>query len=167
MQSSLLNRLGGLSLIIGGLYGVIWGFANVIPSVLVIFGLVILHKNQSKEAGLLGRIGIIIAVIGCLLNASIEIMRWLPRMNLKVPTFQVLFVSGLFVIGILLYAIATNRAKIYPNWGSWLLMVGVVLMPLLGSLGGLIVGLGFIVLGFTLVRGKFLRDENQEYAFIE
>ena len=152
-----------------------------IASILISLGLVGLYLRQSEKVVLLGFIGFILAFAGVTLTAgaliylSVVLVPFLAvrGMDSLVDPKGPLFTSsaaqlavglpGLsLLLGVLLSAIATLRARMIPRWGAWLVILsiplGIVALVFIGSslqgilqaLAGSVLGLGLAAWGWAL-----------------
>jgi len=201
MQTNNLIRWSGLSLLVGGLLYAINGFFHLnnndpqvtfsplwlpiqiiitIFYLLDIFGLIGLHSYQKDKAGLLGLIGVVLAIIGSALTfiASIGFAFVIPAVTaqqaapqspteLISSTGQLAWIGTLvlawifaFLPGHIVTGISTIRAGVLPRWASVLVVVGMILVfigaasaPLfwLRNIGGVLSGAGLAWLGFALL----------------
>ena len=116
-----------------------------LPSmVLILFGLIGAHARQMDRAGRLGLAGFVLAVTGTvLLNGVVTVAATaLPILAAQAPaavvpggalyseaTETVLTLSiGTFVVGYVLFAIATFRAGVLPRWAAPPLAIGALLL---------------------------------------
>src|SRR5574337_1248291 len=114
-----------------------------VSAIFLLFGLIGLYGRQVEKTGKLGLTGFILAFIGSVLLAWEEISAATlsPLLAAKAPTlieesakslsgvalvFGLLLIVG-FVLGFLLFGIATYRADVLPRWSSLLLIIGIVL----------------------------------------
>ena len=155
-----------------------------IASVLILLGLAGLYARQSEEVGIVGLIGFILTFIGFTLSAgaliylSVVLVPFLAAQGLdsfvdpKGPLFTssamqlAVGLSALsLLLGLLVFAITTLRAKELPRWGAWLIIltiplgiVGGVLVFFIGTsfqgilqtLLGVLLGLGLAAWGWAL-----------------
>ena len=155
-----------------------------IASLLIALGLIGLYARQSEKVGLLGLIGFILTFVGSTLSAgasvylSVGLIPFLAAQGMdslvdpKGPLFTapaMLFAVGLaglsLLLGLLLFAIATLRARVLPRWGAWLIIltiplgilavvlvffIGTSLQGILQSLLGSVLGLGLLAWGWAL-----------------
>lgn len=121
-------------------------------------GLLALHARQAPRAGGLEKWGFRVALAGTVLTAlGVLGAFWVGALDFS---FFAFLVPGqlLMTVGWTLFGIGTLKARVAPQSGAWLLIVGgfpgfVVITMLLGqhnSMGGLLVALAWIVLGYTL-----------------
>lgn len=152
-----------------------------IASILISLGLVGLYLRQSEKVGLPGMIGFILAFVGVTLSAgallflSVGLVPFLaaqgmdslvdPKGPLLTSTAMQLSV-GLpalsLLLGVLLFAIATLRARVLSRWGAWLVIlaiplgivavvfIGTSLQGILQALAGSVLGLGLAAWGWAL-----------------
>jgi hypothetical protein len=98
--------------------------AALILIIVELAGLVI-RVQRANRLGLLGRTGLVAAIIGVALLAlggGIQEIFFGGDFPLM-PLFVIPGVLGL-VIGFLLVAVAVLRANVLPRWAAWLLIVG-------------------------------------------
>jgi hypothetical protein len=158
-----------------------------IASLLIALGLVGLYARQLEKVGLAGLIGFVLTFVGITLSAGefifIDVvvfpliaargLDWLNTPNGALRTssaFQLTAGLGALslLLGLLLFAIATLRARLLPRWGAWLVILsiplgivaGVIisfvgalspenLQTLIGSVGG-VLALGWAAWGWAL-----------------
>ncbi len=147
-------------------------------------GLMGLYARQSEKVGLPGLIGFILTYVGCTLSAgasiflSVALVPFLAVQGMdslvdpKGPLFTssaMQLAAGLagisLLLGLLLFAITTLRARVLSRWGAWLIIltiplaiVGLVLVFFIGTslqgilqtLLGVLLGLGFVAWGWAL-----------------
>jgi hypothetical protein len=151
-------------------------------AVLMLFGLIGFYASQIERAGGLGLIGFILTFIG---NALIVFVLALEAFVIPViaanaagqalldpagPLFGgllglvLLLMAGIFALGTILLGIATFRAGMLPRWAGVLLAVGGPLLAfwpplpqMLGTIGGVLVGVSFIWSGYTIWAGSGAR----------
>jgi hypothetical protein len=200
MQTNNLIRWSGLALLVGGLLYAINGFFHLnnndpqvtfsplwlpIQIIITIFylldilGLIGLHSYQKDKAGLLGVIGVVLAIIGSALTfiASIGFAFVIPAVTaqqaapqspseLISSTGQLAWIGILvlawifaFIPGHILIGISTIRAGVLPRWAGVLVVAGMISVfigaasaPLfwLRNIGGVFSGAGLAWLGFAL-----------------
>jgi hypothetical protein len=105
---------------------------------LLVFGLLGLHLHQQHAAGVFGQIATLVALFGTvtLFGASLTEVTILPALPKSSPlvdepppallaVFLVSFVA--YVAGLLLFGVATWRARVLPRRAAALLVIGVVL----------------------------------------
>lgn len=123
-----------------------------------ITGLLALHARQAPRAGGLEKWGFRVALAGTVLTGlGVFGAFWVGALDFS---FFAFLLPGqlLMTVGWTLFGIGTLKARVAPRLGAWLLIVGgfpgfVVITMLLGqhnSMGGLLVALAWIVLGYTL-----------------
>ena len=155
-----------------------------IASLLVLLGLVGLYSRQSKQIGVPGLIGFILTFVGFALSAgalifiSVIFIPFLAARGMdslvdpKGPLFTssamrlTVGVSALsLLLGLLLLAITTLRARVLARWGAWLIIltiplgivggafiffIGTSLQGILQTLLGVVLGLGLAAWGWAL-----------------
>ncbi len=146
----------------------------LLGAVLLLLGLVAIYIPQSEAAGTFGLVGFVLAFAGTVLGSGVLFSDTFiaPSLAVVAPEFLeggptevygvfgfVLFAS-LFVLGWVLFGVATLRARVYPRWAAVLLIVGWVIAPLpvIVPLPELLIALvryGAVMwLGFFLLSGK-------------
>jgi hypothetical protein len=151
-------------------------------AMLMLFGLVGLYARQVEKTGLLGLVGFVLAFIGTILVNSIFFMVSTVIHLVAVqapalfdqaaapPTFGVLILVLGFILGYILFGIATMRAGVLPRWSGLLLIIGSAMfmiseaVPLNASLSHLIVTIGDVIFGAGFVwMGFALWSEQREF----
>jgi hypothetical protein len=121
---------------------------------LLVFGLLGLHLHQQHAAGVFGQIATLVALFGTvtLFAASLTEVTILPALPKDSPlvdepppallaVFLTSFVT--YVVGLLLFGVATWRARVLPRRAAALLVLGVVLaLALKDVVPGVLVVLG-------------------------
>ncbi len=128
-----------------------------------------LQARQEKAAGILGRLGTIIVIVGVVLVGAITFVELAHASGVEVnPVLQApgarwvsSFGALVFVLGVLLFGASVIRAKVLPAGGGITLIVGTIVLSAatlsLGAtayvalVGGAITGFGFIRLGAALL----------------
>jgi hypothetical protein len=107
--------------------------------VMLQFGLIGLYARHADELGWLGLISFVMTFFGASLTSGILFLqsgavpliapRFPPIASelLYGPVFWVLLNEASFGGGIILFAVATMRAHVYPRWASLLVIYGIVL----------------------------------------
>lgn len=118
----------------------------LVADVLILLALVGIWRGQAAEAGAVGVAGFLLAFAGTVMLASLEwstafLFPWLaesaPEILDSDPSgtalagFIAIFL--LFVVGWILFAVATLRARVYPRGPLWLLIVGTITVLILGT----------------------------------
>jgi hypothetical protein len=124
-----------------------------------------LHVVQARSLGTLGRISFVVAFIGTtlVLVSTLWSVILLDRFGTTVP--GLMFGMGLlgWLVGFVLFGIATFRARVLPRWSGLLLvaypLVLIAGVPVEGPL--ILVGLLWLALGYALWT---LRDMPAEQA---
>ena len=189
MASSNLTRSGGglasiaagVLLVIGHVlnlggdseYGTVLGSSLVLAAhVLLVFALVALYAAQAERSGILGALGMVLSVVGTTLASGVVLVEVAGASGADVETVTEAGVSGAlsalaglaFLIGLILFGLATMRAGVFQRWAGLLLIIGDVVFgagsfagPLAGLifvLGALITCAGFAWLGLDLLSGS-------------
>jgi hypothetical protein len=107
--------------------------------VLLQFGLIGLYARHGEELGWLGLVGFVLAFFGSDLTAGILFLQSsaVPMIApsspaiadelLVGPLFWVLLNEVTFGGGIVLFAIASIRTRVYPRWAGLLIIIGIAL----------------------------------------
>jgi hypothetical protein len=144
-------------------------------AMLMLFSVVGLYARQAAKAGWLGLVGFLLALTGTAFVGSIFFIAStiLPLVatgssgifdQVMTPsTFAVLVVVVGFVLGYLLFGVATIRAGVFPRWSGPLLIIGVSLFiisemslfdltisHLIATFGDVIFGIGLAWMGYAL-----------------
>ena len=176
-------RLGGLAALLAGLLLLISQLLNlylcyldpgalrsILPIdswlglllvVLVQLGLAGLYAPQVKTAGALGAVGLFIAFVGAWLtmgNSFISpVVRQaaLPDMGEPEEFFGPLALFGLtFVLGWVLFGVATFRAGVYPRPAVALLIAGALILLLPLPLSDVVFAVAVAWMGYVLLTGR-------------
>ena len=157
----------------------------LIMTVLTPLALVSLYSKQVKESGRLGFIGFQMAFIGSVLFSSVqfdEALLWRilaagapSLLDLNGPMFKntgfstIYLVMGvLYILGFILFGVATMRGGVFPRIAAVLLILGVplfasgVFLPqLFRTIGAILAGTSFVWMGFRL-GGRVRADASQQ-----
>ena len=158
-----------------------WALLNGLAlsmTILTPLALTSLYAEQVKESGKLGLIGFVMAFIGSVLFSSVqfdEALLWRifaeqapALLDLAGPMFTdpgfstvYLGMGVLYILGFMLFGIATMRGGVFPRVAALLLIVGVplfasgVFLPqLLRTIGAIIAGVSLIWMGLDLRNRK-------------
>ena len=156
-----------------------------VSAMLMLFGLVGLYARQVEKSGWLGLVGFVLAFIGTAFVGSIFFMAStvLPLIAAETPALfdqaaappalGVLVVVLGYIVGYIVFGIATMRAGVLPRWSGLLLIIGSAMfliseaVPLNASLSHLIVTIGDVIFGAGFVwMGFALWSEKREPARI-
>ena len=186
MSSSNLVRLGGglasaasgVLLVLGHIlnlvgdpdYGTVLGSSLVLTAhITLVFALVALYASQAEQSGLLGGLGMVLSVIGTTLASAVVFVEIAGASGADVASVLGAGVSGTlsmvgglaFLIGLILFGLATMRAGVFPSQAGLLLIVGDVVFgagsfagpagPIIFVVGALITCAGLVWLGLTLL----------------
>ena len=143
--ASLLLLLGHL-LDLGGHpeYGTVLGGALVLTAhVVLVFALVALYATQAEQSGLLGSLGMVLGVAGTTLVSGVVMVEIAGASGVEVdavlgaglPSALTSLAGLAFLIGLILFGVATMRAGVFPRWAGLLLIVGDVVFGV-GSIAG-------------------------------
>jgi hypothetical protein len=160
MSSSNLVRTGGglasvaagILLLLGHLldlggdsaYGTVLGGVLVLAAhVLLVFALVGLYAAQAERSGLLGSLGMVLGVVGTILVSGVVLVEIAGASGADVedvlgtglPAALALLAGLAFLVGLMLFGVATMRAGIFPRWAGLLLIAGDVVFGAGGFAG--------------------------------
>jgi uncharacterized membrane protein YciS (DUF1049 family) len=139
------------------------GVLGLLLSVLVQLGLVGLYARQARAAGTLGLVGFVLAFVGVNLSmgasfvdafAKPVVWPWEdPEYFERTVAALAIFAPG-FVLGWVLFGVATLRTRVYPRASVMLLIAGalILLLPLL--LGGIVFAVALAWMGYVLFTGR-------------
>lgn len=148
----------------------------------ILLGLPALHARQSDKTGILGLVGFVLLFFGLPLVDLIHSVVFANMLETLVAgtspdqalsllttafstqpwaTLEMLG-NPLLALGVLLFGIATIRARVFPNWTGWLLIGALVVnfianfLPQLGgaSYGGIALYLSLAAFGYALWSGQ-------------
>ena len=151
---------------------------GLIAAVLVPLCLVGLYARQVEKIGILGLLGFLLASFGSILFASLqfeETIAW-PVLAIQAPALldvqgplisnqafsTIYLIMGLlYIVGFILFGIATMRAGVLTRWGALLLIIsaplfgaGLFVPVFVRTIGAVLYAVGFAWLGYTLWRLK-------------
>lgn len=152
LGGGLASILGGTLLLVGHLlnlggdpeYGTVLGSSSVLTAhVALVFALVALYAAQIERSGFLGSWGMVLGVVGTTLVSGVVLVEIAGASGANVgvvlgaglPSALTLLGGLAFLIGLILFGIATMRAGVFPRWAGLLLIVGNVVFGA-GSLAG-------------------------------
>ena len=154
----------------------LWGFSHWLGGVamlLSLLGFVGLYARQADKVGALGLTGFILSFVGLALGAgalmwggavyqpfiAAQAPDWLELNSALNASSAFRLLTGLILallLGLLLFGVATLRARVVPRWGAWLVIcalpIGALALVFLGSswqgvlqtLAGAVLGLGLL-----------------------
>jgi hypothetical protein len=195
LSASEIMRWGALSAVVGGallMIAVLWSLIvevggpetfseaaltpsyaistgmSLLAAALILFGLVGLNLRQSETAGVLGRVGFLVAFLGTALVVGTVWTEFFvaPSLAVGAPEFldaeeipgllDVGFISTytLLSLGWALFGVAALRAGIYPRWVPIVLIIAALigLVPFSGGAAPLALGIAVALLGFISLR---------------
>ncbi len=137
----LASAAAGLLLLLGHIldlggdpeYGTVLGGALVLTAhVVLVFALVALYAAQAEQSGLLGSLGMVLSVVGTTLVSGVVMVEIAGASGVKVddvlragfPSALALLGGLAFLIGLILFGVATMRAGVFPRYAGLLLVVG-------------------------------------------
>jgi hypothetical protein len=137
----LASAAAGLLLLLGHIldvrgdpeYGTVLGGTLVLTAhVVLVFALVALWAAQSERSGLLGSLGMVLGVVGTTLVSGVVMVEIAGASGVEVdavlgasfPSVLALLGGLAFLIGLVLFGVATMRAGVLPRWAGLLLIVG-------------------------------------------
>ena len=153
-------------------------------TILLLLGLAGLYSGQAEESGWLGLLGFVLSflgvavVSGLIAMVSIAVpliaaeMPALVDQAMTPPAFTLPFIALGFGLGMILFGVATIRARVLPRWAGWLVIIGTLLQMAEGSpideavlhvivtTGRVLFGLGLAWMGYGLWAGK--RQEAEQ-----
>jgi hypothetical protein len=152
-----------------------------VAAILMLFGLVGLYARQVEETGWLGLVGFGLAFIGTVLVSGIFAVAStvihlvavespaLFDQAVTPPAYGVIVLVLGYILGYVLFGIATTRAGVFPRGSGILLVIGSVMffvsesVPLSASLSHLVVTIGDVIFGASFVwMGFALWSEKRE-----
>lgn len=152
-----------------------------VAAILMLLGLVGLYARQVERTGWLGLVGFVLAFIGTVLVTGIFAMvstvihlvavhaPALFDQAVTPPTYGVIVLVLGYILGYVLFGIATTRAGVLPRGSGLLLIIGSLMffvsesVPLNASLSHLIVTIGDVIFGASFVwMGFALWSEKRE-----
>jgi len=164
-----------------------WSLLNglaLIMTVLTPLALVSLYFSQVEESGRLGFVGFLMAFIGSVLFSSVqfdEAVLWRilaeeapALLDLAGPMFTspgfstiYLIMGVLYILGFVLFGIASIRSGVFPRAAAVLLVIGVplfaggfLLPQLLRTVGAVLAGVGLVWMGLSMrARGRSVVNE--------
>jgi len=157
-----------------------WGLLSELAFILAVLAPLVLlglYVFQATEAGVLGLAGFTMAFIGHLLYSSFQFdmaVVW-PVLATQAPdlvdfsgamfldpmfSFAHFWMGPIHTVGILLFGVATFRARVFPRWSAVLFTVGMILSagtlspPLvLRAAGATLAAVAMVAMGAVLWRG--------------
>jgi hypothetical protein len=183
-SSNLIRSGGGLASILAGVllvvghvlnlggdpeYGTVLGSTSVLTAhVVLVFALVALYAAQAEQSGLVGSLGMVLSVLGTTLASGVILVEIAGASGAEVDSVLGAGVAGTlsllgglaFLVGLILFGVATMRAGVFPRWAVLLLIIGDVVFgagsfagaaaSIVYVLGALITCAGFVWLGLSL-----------------
>ena len=158
-----------------------WSVLNglaLIMTVLTPLALISLYAKQVEESGWLGFIGFVMAFVGSVLFSSVqfdEALLWrifaeeapalldLAGPMFKNPAFSTIYLAMgiLYILGFVLFGLATLRGGVFPRVAAILLIIGVplfasgVFLPqFLRTIGAILAGASLLWMGLSMSRQR-------------
>jgi hypothetical protein len=151
-------------------YGTVLGESLVLGAhALLVFALVALWAVQAERSGPLGAVGMVLSVLGTTLNCAAVLAEIAGASGANVDAVVAEGVSGkitllgglAFLVGLILFGVATMRAGVLPRWAGPLLILGDVVFAagtfagsvalIVEVMGALITCAAFVWLGVALL----------------
>ena len=188
MSSNLVRVGGGLTSVAAGIllpvghllnlggdpeYGTVLGSSSVLAAhVVLVFALVALYAAQAQQSGLLGSLGMVLSVVGTTLASGVILVEIAGASGVEVKAVIGAGLSGAFsllgglafLIGLILFGVATMRAGVFPRWAGLVLIVGDVVFGaasfagiaslVIEVVGAFITCAAFVWLGLGLLAGS-------------
>jgi hypothetical protein len=140
--------------------------------VALVFALVALYAAQAERSGLLGSLGMVRGVVGTTLVSGVVLVEIAGASRAEVdvvlgtgvPSALAVLGGWAFLIGLIVFGIATMRAGVFPRWAGLFLIVGDVVFgaaSFAGAaaiiseiIGALITCAALVWLGLSLLSGS-------------
>jgi hypothetical protein len=142
---------------------------------LLVFGLLGMYLHQQRAAGVFGQIATLVALFGTvtLFGAAlteVTVLPALPKGLIDKPpsALLVVFIGSFvaYVVGLVLFGIATWRARVLPRRAAALLVIGIVLaLTVKSSVPGVMVvfGLAWVWLGAaTVIQARTVATDAEQ-----
>ena len=172
LSAAVLYAVGNLSYFLGGqpvgpTASGVW--INFIGDTLLLLGLGALYARQAQRAGILGLAGYITTVVATMLfignyavTMGVVAGAFTNEQIAQVSTYTVLLaiMPWLWMVGLILFGVATYRAQVLPKYAGALLAVTAVVQQLTGiapfiqPIFAVLSFVAFAWLGWALLRGN-------------
>ncbi|MBA3609860.1 MAG: hypothetical protein H0W54_00330 [Rubrobacter sp.] len=142
------------------------GVLILIGAMLLLVALVGIYASQAEAVGVLGSVGFFIALIGTALfvGATWDSIFFTPALAQAEPAFLDsdptfleiaggVLSQGLLVGGLIVFAVSTLRARVYPQAAAVLLLVGAVVGAIPLPLTTIVFGVALAWMGVSLLTG--------------
>lgn len=143
------------------------GVLILIGAMLLLVALVGIYASQAEAAGGLGSVGFFIALMGTALfvGTTWESIFFIPALAQAEPAFLDsdptflemvgggVLSQGLLVVGLIVFAVSTLRARVYPQAAAVLLLVGAVVGAIPLPLTTIVFGVALAWMGVSLLTG--------------
>lgn len=163
--------VSNLGTIAGFIPATLDGYRSLATIVIGLFALTGLYAAQASKAGVAGLVGYVLGSLGLAGNVGLRFVFLFvaPILTAQYPEAAEAAGAGplmvamsitflVYAIGYLIFGIATFRAGVFSRWAGVLFMVGAVLSYVLVMLpinvGGLLINVGLIWMGWSLAVGK-------------
>jgi hypothetical protein len=181
LGGGLANVVAGILLLLGHLLGlggdpeygtVLGGILVLTAHVTLVFALVALYAVQAEQSGLLGSLGMVLGVVGTTLVSGVVLVEIASASGAEVdavlgaglPSALALLGGLAFLIGLIVFGVATMRAGVFPRLAGLLLIVGDMVFgagsfagaaaTIFEIVGALITCAALVWLGFSLLSGS-------------
>jgi hypothetical protein len=181
LGGGLANVVAGILLLLGHLLGlggdpeygtVLGGILVLTAHVTLVFALVALYAVQAEQSGLLGSLGMVLGVVGTTLVSGVVLVEIAGASGAEVdavlgaglPSALALLGGLAFLIGLIVFGVATMRAGVFPRLAGLLLIVGDMVFgagsfagaaaTIFEIVGALITCAALVWLGFSLLSGS-------------
>jgi hypothetical protein len=181
LGGGLANVVAGILLLLGHLLGlggdpeygtVLGGILVLTAHVTLVFALVALYAVQAEQSGLLGSLGMVLGVVGTTLVSGVVLVEIAGASGAEVdavlgaglPSALALLGGLAFLIGLIVFGVATMRAGVFPRLAGLLLIVGDMVFgagsfagaaaTIFEIVGALITCAALVWLGLSLLSGS-------------
>jgi hypothetical protein len=112
--------------------------------VVLVFALVGLYAAQAERSGLLGSLGMVLSVVGTILVSGVVLVEIAGASGAEVEdvlgaglSAALVLLGGLaFLIGLILFGVATMGAGVFPRWAGLLLSLLLIVGDVVFGAGG-------------------------------
>ena len=142
----------------GGMHSASYAAIQVLASIsllLLLVGLLGIYAVQAKMTQTLGRISFLFTFLATILEMVYVVLDGFMN-PLSITSMS--FIGVIFTLGYMIFAVVTFSAHVFPRWGAVFLLAGALLFSpqtmvpsCVESLGGAMLGVGFIEMGYRLL----------------